>query len=158
MRTRRLDPLRQCGRLAAGICLVAITSLAGCGDGRIARYPVTGKVLVDGKPAPGAMVIFCPIEGSDELMRERPIGFAGPDGTFQLTTFVTNDGAPAGDYKVIARWPANSPSQRPVDPGVRGRIPPDRLRGKYFNLDRTPLTATVIEGDNELPPFELTSP
>jgi hypothetical protein len=144
-------------RHAAGLCFLGLLAFTGCGDGKIARYPVNGKVLVDGKPAAGAMVIFCPIEGSEQLMRERPIGFAGPDGSFQLTTFALNDGAPAGEYKVIARWAANSPNPQGNADDERRRTPPDALRGKYFNLDSTPLTATVTKGTNDLPPFELSS-
>jgi hypothetical protein len=142
-------------RHAAGLCFLGLLTLAGCG-GRIPLYPVTGKILVDGKPAPGAMVIFCPISGSDEFMRERPIGFADADGTFRLTTFVLDDGAPAGEYKVIARWAPNNPTSQNEDPG-RARRPPDRLKGKYFNLEKTPLTATITKGTNELPPLELSS-
>ena len=44
-----------------------LSTLAGCGDGKIRTYPVTGTVLVDGQPADGAMVIFCPVEGSEEF-------------------------------------------------------------------------------------------
>jgi hypothetical protein len=87
-------------------------------------------------------------------MRERPIGFAGADGSFQLTTFIKDDGAPAGQYKVIAQWAPSNPGS---DRSQRGGGGVDRLRGKYFNLDRTTLTATITEGTNELPPFELNS-
>jgi hypothetical protein len=90
-------------------------------------------------------------------MRERPIGFTGADGTFNLTTFVKDDGAPAGDYKVLARWAASSPTTKAEDEDGRGRTPPDRLRGRYFNLEKTPLTATITEGTNKLPPFELST-
>jgi hypothetical protein len=139
--------------LAVSACLVALLPFAGCGEGKIPLYPVTGKILVDGQPANGAMVIFCPIEGSEQLMRERPIGFAGADGSFQLTTFLKDDGAPAGQYKIIARWAPGSAGDDPSMP-LGGA---DKLRGKYFNLDRTTLTATIEEGSNELPPFELSS-
>jgi hypothetical protein len=142
--------------VAGGAWILGLFAVAGCGEGKIPLYPVTGKVLVDGQPAAGAMVIFCPIEGSEELMRERPLGIAGADGTFLLTTFLKDDGAPAGQYKVIAQWTTNSTSADPRRAG-RGGGGVDRLRGKYFNLDRTPFTATIEEGTNELAPFELSS-
>lgn len=119
----------------------------GCGDGRMETFPVTGTVVVDGKPAEGAMVIFCPTTGSEELMRMRPFAYTGPDGKFQPTTFDKGDGLPAGDYKVLIRWSAT---------GGEGAMGPDRLHGKYMNLDRTPFS-TNVEGATDLPPFELQS-
>ena len=74
---------------------LAVVSIAGCGDGQIKRYPVKGSVTVDGKPADGAMVIFCPTENSSpEIQRQRPFGFTGPDGHFELTTLTKADGSP----------------------------------------------------------------
>jgi hypothetical protein len=47
-----------------------------------------------------------------------------------------------------------------VDDGRDGRgtpLGPDRLKNKYYNLDSTPLAATIEEQSNDLPPFELTT-
>jgi hypothetical protein len=132
--------------------------VVGCGSGKIGTYPVTGTVNLDGKPAEGAIVIFCPTEGSEQFKRERPFGKTGPDGKFELTTFVANDGAPAGDYKVMIRWPtaekALSASEDPNRP-TSGSGGGDRLDGKYFNPQQSGLTAKVARGQTELPPFEL---
>jgi hypothetical protein len=104
------------------------------------------------------MVIFVPQSTtSAEAERTRPFGMANGEGRFNLTTFVQEDGAPPGEYKVLVQWPtpgAPADSQRS---GRRGALGPDRLRGKYFNLERTTLTATVADQSNELPPFELNS-
>jgi hypothetical protein len=126
-------------------------SLSGCGDGKLPLYPVTGTVLVDSKPAEGAMVIFCPVEGasSPELLRERPFGNTGPDGKFLVTTFLKDDGIPVGQYKVLVQW--NAPGAA-YDERSGNR---DRLRGKYMNLQNTPLTAEITEETLELPPFDL---
>jgi hypothetical protein len=139
---------------AVGVLMLA--TLAGCGDGKIRRYPVTGTVLVDGKPAEGAIVIFCPVNATGELENLRPFGKADASGTFQLTTVDVNDGAPAGDYKIIAQWPAPPPQGEVRDgrPPTKG---PDRLKGKYYDLDSTPLSAKVEERSNTLPPFDLKS-
>ena len=130
---------------------IALTSLVGCGDGKLPLYPVTGSVLVDGKPAEGAMVIFCPVEGksSPELQRERPFGNTGPDGKFALTTFNKDDGVPLGEYKILVQWstPGAAYDERA---GTR-----DRLRGRYMNLQNTPLAATITGETLELPPFDL---
>ena len=51
--------------------LLATTLVAaGCGDGKIARNPVSGTVNVDGKPAGGAIVTFCPVGGSVPRLAE----------------------------------------------------------------------------------------
>jgi hypothetical protein len=58
---------------------LGLSTWVGCGDGKVARYPVIGSVNIDGKPADGAMVIFCPTDGSEEVMKLRPFGYTGPD-------------------------------------------------------------------------------
>jgi hypothetical protein len=130
-------------------------TLVGCGDGRIALYPVTGTVMVDGQPAEEAQVIFCPIEGeaSEELARLRPMGRTDASGKYQLFTFDFNDGAPAGNYKVMVRW--DGPSPAAGDREGRGPKPMDRLRGRYFNPEASGLTASVKEEATEIPPFDL---
>jgi hypothetical protein len=140
------------------VCLLPLAICAfttGCSDGKIDRYPVTGIVNVDGRPAEGAMVIFCPVEGAENLLRERPFGITGSDGKFLLTTIEKDDGAPAGTYKILVQWIAKSPEanlDRDRDSGSY-----DRLRGRYMNLETTSLTATVDEGPTDLAPFELTT-
>ncbi len=58
--------------------------------------PVTGMLMLDGKPVAGATLTFHPADGA-----QRPaIGKTGPDGKFKLTTFEINDGAVPGDYRV----------------------------------------------------------
>ena len=141
------------------LLLAAVATLAGCGDGKIARYPVSGQVLVDGAPAQGAMVIFCPTEGSPEVMRERPFSRTDAEGNFELRTFEPGDGAPAGQYKIMVRWPGASANQdRAADQRDGGGAAlGDRLRGKYTNPEQSGLTFTVVEGTNEVPPFQLTA-
>jgi hypothetical protein len=128
--------------------------IAGCGDGKIARYPVQGTVNVDGKPASGAIVIFCPTSGGPELEKLRPMGTADASGVFKLMSIKPNDGAPAGQYKIIVKWPAQVSATADRE-GRGGNIGPDRLRGKYYNVDTTPLSATIEAKSNELAPFDL---
>ena len=154
-RTRSLSG--GCRALVAGIMvLVALTATTGCGDQKLALYNVTGTVKVDGKPARGAMVIFCPTDGSEEVQKQRPFGITGPDGKFQLTTFSKADGAPSANYKILVQWLGGGAT--PIDDGRGGVVlGPDKLRGRYMNLERSELTATVADSDIELPPFELKS-
>ena len=139
------------------VAVFALASTSGCSDGKIARYPVTGVVKVDGQPADGAMIFFCPVNPGPEVEHLRPSGKADASGNFTLTTIDVADGAPAGQYKVLIQWPKPMPI---VDDGRDGRgakMGPDRLKNKYYNLETTPLSATVEEKSNELPPFELTT-
>src|SRR5437879_6143573 len=88
--------------LAAGGLLAL---LPGCArDGRKPVYPVHGRVL-DGnnKPAAGALLIFHPIEVSD-LDLTKPLAHVRDDGTFALTTYNKDDGAPEGEYAVTIEW------------------------------------------------------
>jgi hypothetical protein len=132
------------------LAIISLISANGCGDRELATYPVTGTVKVDSKPAASAVVTFCPTTGPEELLRLRPRGATGAGGRYQLTTFDQDDGAPAGDYKVIIQWPARKSGDQNIGSG------PDRLRGRYMNLERSQFTVKV-EGATEAPPFELTS-
>jgi hypothetical protein len=145
--------LRATSVISIAFLSAAFALLAGCGDGKVTRFPVTGSVLIDGTPADGAMVIFCPTQGSEEVMKLRPFGYTGPDGKFELTTVDKADGSPAGDYKVLIQWPA----KQGMDARDGGNLGPDRLRGRYMNLETTQLTAKIEEGPTNLPPFNLKS-
>lgn len=159
MRTSRTTAIAIGHRLLVGLFgLANLAVLAGCGNGRIATYPAAGTVNVDGRPAEGAIVVFCPVDPSVELEHLRPAGKSDASGHFELTTFDPADGAPAGQFKVLVKWPAPTPAgeDREGRPGAANKGP-DRLKGKFYNLDTTPLTATIEEQSNELPPFELKS-
>jgi hypothetical protein len=133
--------------------LVAVSAVSGCGEKGLALYPVHGSVNVDGKAAGGVMVIFCPVGGSEKVQKTRPFGFTESDGKFELTTDKKADGAPAGDYKVVAQWPAKSSGNSDNSRSTGG----DRLQGRYINLEKSQITVTVKQGPNDVPPFELKS-
>lgn len=77
-----------------GLTLILALCAAGCSDGRPACVPVSGVVLVDGKPV------------TEGVVRIRPDGAAsaagriGPDGRFTLTTFEEDDGCVLGTHPV----------------------------------------------------------
>jgi len=164
-RFSRVGRRRRLGRrdCRSGMLCLGLVILLGCGPDRIKVYPVNGKVLYKGKPAAGARIIFHPQGGSDKMMQERPVGFAGDDGVFQLTTFDSGDGAPAGEYIVTVKWTggARQPSYGaadenapPEDPRDRVRRK-DRLKGKYWDPRKSELRAAIDEGPNDLSPFDL---
>jgi hypothetical protein len=151
-----LSPVGSRSLLAGLLGLLALAASTGCGSGKLPLYRVSGTVQVDGKPAPGAMVIFCPTDGSEEVKKHRPFGITGPDGRFELTTFQKADGAPSANYKILVQWLGGG--SKPVDDGRGGIIlGPDHLRGRYMNLEQSQLTATVSDDDIDLPPFQLKS-
>ena len=131
--------------LALGILLVA-----GCGgSGRKPVFTVRGKVLTaDKKPAAGALVTFHPVAAAPKDT-ERPSGHVDEQGNYQLTTYLENDGAPAGDYAVTIVWPV--PRKTPFEPEG-----PDRLGGKFARPETSPHMFTVKpRPDQDLPAITL---
>jgi hypothetical protein len=82
------------GRIGAFAGLVICLSLAGCGDGRPHRVPVSGQVLVDGKPLAYGFVRFVP-EGA-----RVSAGDLDGSGRFKLACYGDGDGAVLGKHKV----------------------------------------------------------
>jgi len=81
---------------ASGIALVSASCTASVS--RKPTFPTTGKVaLPDGKPAEHAMVVFHPVGESDAAV-PKPHGKVAADGSYKLTTYATDDGAPVGEY------------------------------------------------------------
>ncbi len=142
-------------------CLISATLLTAllltsCGDGRVSVYPVRGRVMVGGKPAEHALVIFHPVDAAGELEQIKPEGRADADGYFQLRTYGAADGAPAAEYRVAITWPTAEADMalHPDDP-EHVAAGPDRLASRYADPATSNIQATVTSGDNELPPFAL---
>ena len=139
---------------AAWACVILIC--VGCAkeehSDRVTVYPVSGKVLVAGKPAAGAEVIL--YGATPELLGPgsvSPSGTVDESGNFELGSYGPNDGAPSGTFNVVVVW------HEPLPEGVsRERYSPkDRLRGRYSDPQKSSLVAEVPQGGGELPPFEL---
>ena len=128
---------------------LAMELVAGCGDGRPARYSVSGQVLVDGKPADRALVTFFPQDGSDPI-KPRSFALTKADGSFRAFTFDKDDGVPAGEYAITVVLPQYSQDDDD-DPG------PDLLQGRYANPKTPRIRASIQEKDNLLPVFQLTT-
>jgi hypothetical protein len=109
-------------------------------------YPVRGQVLYEGRPASRALVVFHPREaGASSAVR--PHGQVGEDGSFTLGTHGSNDGAPAGQYRVTVQLYLSS--------GKGDEGPTNRLPARYANPEQSGLKATVATGPTELKPFQL---
>jgi hypothetical protein len=74
--------------------IVVATLMPGCSDGRPERVPVSGQVLIDGKPLTYGYVKFVK-QGS------RPAGgYVDEQGRFKLSCYTRDDGAIPGRYQV----------------------------------------------------------
>ncbi len=146
-----MNTLRHYGqRLGVVLLVVAVAWGFGCGNkGRVPVYPVSGKVLTaDKKPAVGAMVTLHPVSATADNGL-RPVGRVDADGFFQLTTYMENDGAPAGEYVATVVWP--TPKKTPLEPEG-----PDRLGGKYARPETSPFKLKIEPSpQQELPPLIL---
>jgi len=80
-------------RLLGPACLVLVAS--GCGGSKPATAPVSGTVLLDGKPVADAAVLFEPAEGGVPAR-----GSTDATGQFTLSTFARGDGALPGRHRV----------------------------------------------------------
>jgi hypothetical protein len=122
----------------------------GCGDGKAPTFDVSGRVLVKGKPAQGAFLVFHPKEAA-EKDAPRPYATTNADGEFKLTTYESEDGAPAGGYRVTIVW-------RPVPKSTIEAEKPDRLQGRYSNPATSGIEVTIPKETIKLEPFTLNAP
>lgn len=132
------------------VCVLASSLLSGCGGGSgVATYPVKGTVKYKGEPVTDAAVTFFPSQG-------RPAaGMTDSQGTFQLSTFSSKDGAPAGTYKVSV---TESVTEIPPMPGTGPEPPPKppRFPGRYTDPEQSNLSAEVKSGAENNFTFDLT--
>jgi hypothetical protein len=126
------------------LILIAIW-VAGCGTSRTS--PVTGLVLLDGKPVADATVQFVPQgKGRDATSQ------TDKDGEFAMSTFKPRDGMLPGEYKVVIMpptGPLDTTQYTTADAAMSGaaaKPSPKKEPGfpqKYARADQTPLTQTV---------------
>ena len=84
--------------LASGVA----ATMTGCGggSGAMATAPVNGKVTFNGQPVTGGSITFAPIATGKDAPGKSASGPVQADGTFKLTTYVSNDGAVIGKHQV----------------------------------------------------------
>ena len=135
---------------AAVLAAMAVVA-AGCGQDspQLPTYPVTGSVLVGGRPADRADVVFRRVDAA-EAGQPVSVGRTTSDGSFRLSTFAADDGAPAGKYAVTVVWPVYE--ENALGEEVRGA---DRLKGRFGDARKPELHVDIEARDNRLPPFDL---
>lgn len=145
-------------RSLAGCAIVCLAALTGCGPSdpkEKSCVPVQGSLFVNDKPAVGAVVMFHPLplgEGRFEMVRSRAT--VGEDGTFKLSTYRTNDGAPEGEYAVTVYWPGKR-ATKPKNDDEGTDLPPDQLGLRFNEPAKTTLKATVKGPETKLEPFRI---
>jgi hypothetical protein len=141
-------------RRALQALMLSALLIVGCGEAKhpLKCYPVTGKVMIDNKPAVRAVVSFHPIAPHADGQTHSPSTFTDDNGEFKLTTFEAGDGAPVGEYvvTVVASYVIRNGQDVPV---------PDLLKGVYADPKKSKLRATVEPKEaNVLATFELKAP
>jgi hypothetical protein len=142
---RRWGPTRL-GWLVA----VFMAALAGCSGekGRVPVFPVSGKVTVQGEPPQGALLVFHPEQrGGEEALR--PTAKVKEDGSFQLTTYDGDDGAPAGDYIVTVQW------NKLVKKGSDYSAGPNVVPPAYAKPETSPWKVNVAESGKVLESMDI---
>lgn len=92
--------------LAAILCCGLVTGCGGTAE-QLERsvVPVTGRVLFRGEPIEDADVVLHPVTPPDDgLQVFSPRAKTGADGTFKISTYRADDGAPPGRYMVSFSW------------------------------------------------------
>lgn len=137
------------GRL---LCLATLTIFLSACNSHPPLHQVNGKLLVDGQPAEGAIVVLHRMEDGSVADPElqKPTARVAADGTFKVGTIASGDGAPEGRYALVVAWFEDITKINPTT----GELP-IRLSPIYSSPQTTPLSIDVKSGGNDLPPLDL---
>ena len=91
----------RCSPAPWSLAVVACLAAQGCGSRGPELYPASGTVrFANGDPVRSGTVEFVPTSPGTS-----PRGRIGREGRFRIGTFANDDGAPAGDYRVVVVQP-----------------------------------------------------
>jgi hypothetical protein len=143
---------RVCRRLLDLAWAVGLLALGGCSSGPpVPVFAVKGQLFVNNKPAQGAVVWFHPIDAGaanteKPATNPRPSGVVQEDGTFEMSTYGTKDGAPAGRYRVAVNWTKTS----------GGDVDEHLLPMDFMDPYKAGLPVVEVKSQsNVLPPFNI---
>jgi len=147
----------------AGLLAAAtLASASGCaGSGKPPTVPATGKVMFKKTtPAVDALVVFHPADPTvEKRIGGKPFAKVKADGTFAMTTFAPDDGAPEGDYGVTIEWrgkPKDSKNSLGIEGGAVGGTGGLSLLNPKFSDPKNPaFKATVKKGEKNEFVFEV---
>jgi hypothetical protein len=124
--------------LNLALSLFAMLIATGCGDGRPSRVPISGQVLIDGKPLRLGSIRFYPEVGRAST------GRMDEQGRFKLSCYENGDGALVGRHAVSI-----SASEEVGDLKVRWHIPKKYARPETSGLE------CIVEKPSDAVRFEL---
>jgi hypothetical protein len=143
--------LRSGVRLAAALVLIAVCDGCGGSDApyRKETFPVNGQVVVDGVPPSSPVSIVChDVKGMDQQHPSVSQTMTGAEGRFEVSTYETGDGVPAGDYALTFEWgQINLVSMQYGGP--------DKLGGRYSDPTKSEFRFKVTDGPVDLGRLEL---
>ena len=123
--------------------LVSVGLFVGCGkvEGP-ALIPVSGKLLVDGKPIQGITVMFLP-DNSKGTSGPASVGVTDTEGSFSLAAAGNRKGAVVGHHRVTASCPFNPAGGSSAD-GQAQAATACSLPAAYGDPGRSPLSVEVV--------------
>jgi hypothetical protein len=137
------QPIRVVKVAAAAL---AITAIIGCGkpSHQLETAHFRGKVTLDGQPLRSGYVTFVNARGRSSS------GEIQPDGTFEMSTYQSGDGAQVGSHPVVI---TPVPQDVAIPPGGN-RVP---IPERYQRAGTSGLTADVKPGEDNEVEFKLTT-
>lgn len=141
---------------------LAIVCIGCSGTGRPPTYPVAGTVTMKAEPLEGATVVFVPVEGAG---REPATAITDEQGRFKLSTYIADDGAQAGEYRIkVSKFNVKKPTreeqekyvsieeEQKIQFGDELPTPPAKnlLPAKYASETTSGFTFTVRKGPNTI--------
>ena len=144
-------PLDRTLGIQSALLVIALCGGACWGCSRsanhVAVHPVQGEIKFRGQSPEGACVWLVPKDAKEGV--PNPRATVAKDGSFAVTTYDGNDGAPEGDYVVTVQW------YKPVRQDGELVGGPNALPAKYASARTSDLKIRVAAGDNKLPPIQL---
>ena len=133
------------------LCGVFLAGLVGCGQNKLGRLGISGKVTLDGKPLPQGLIQFEPVGRGPGAVGS---GTSIENGQYSIPT---QKGLPPGEYRVrihssVALHQGQEGAMPDAGPHAIGReiIPP------AYNSDTT-LTASISDSGETTFDFALKS-
>jgi len=108
-------------------------------------FPASGKILYQGKPLAGIILIFHPADVNQKIKSQAT---TGEDGKFVATTFKTADGAPEGDYTITLTVSSNESDSAREDAAIERKSRKEgqvRFPPKYQNPATSSLKVKVTK-------------
>ncbi|QDV69473.1 hypothetical protein Poly24_31890 [Rosistilla carotiformis] len=134
---------------------IGVATTFGCGQqqhaGELPVYPLSGTVLVDGKPVENIQVALHSTNVKETAKHYFPQGFTDAQGQIKVSTYADGDGAPAGDYRVTFVL-------KDYNVVARSFTGPNKIDASYSDAETSPVTITIgPDQPNDLGQLELPS-